>query len=242
MWRDWAERYGRFKSKYVVQQRRPQEYVINRYYAHLIDPFFTKLVYDLRMTPNQVTVVTGLIGVGAGVAFLFRQWVLGAILLQLHHFLDGADGNLARLTNRCTPLGAKLDKISDQVVRLVLFASLAISTEVELWAKIALVATVYLDVWVVHRFVLPFARKNGLKRAPWKQWFLDRGIIPGFDMFTAFFVISVCGLLGRMEFAVYTIIVLKNLDWMYRVWECVKTARWLKSHAGQRSDGIGERL
>lgn len=220
----WADKYRRFKSKYVVQQRRPQEYAVNRYYAHVIDPFFTKLVYDLRMSPNMVTVLTGLIGVGAGVCFLFEQWIAGAVLLQLHHFLDGADGNLARLTNRCTPLGARLDKISDQTVRFAVFVGLAISVDVALWAKIMLPLTIYLDLLVVHAFVLPYARKHPLKRARWKNWFLQKGIIPGFDIFTIFFLVSVAALFGWMEPAVYGIIVLKNTDWLYRVWECVKTA------------------
>ncbi|SEN65304.1 CDP-alcohol phosphatidyltransferase family protein [Paenibacillus sp. OV219] len=216
-------RYKRFKSKYVVRQRRQHEYLINRYYAHLIDPFFTKLVYDLGMSPNVVTVITGALGVLVGVSFLLHQWVIGAILLQLHHFFDGADGNLARLTNRCTPFGAKLDQFCDQIVRLVLFISLPIAVESPLWAKLALPATMLFDVWVIHNVVLPFARKHGLHRARWKQWVLARGIIPGIDIFTIFFIISIAALSGWLAQAVFIIIALKNLDWMYRVWECVKT-------------------
>lgn len=226
-----VDRYKQFKGKYVVRQRRELEYAVNRYYAHLIDPFFTKLVYDLRMTPNMVTILTGLIGVAAGAAFLFRQWLLGAVLLQLHHFLDGADGNLARLTNRCTPFGAKLDQISDGIVKLVLFICLAISADVALWAKILLPLSIWFDLWIVHYVILPFARKHPLKRARWKKWFLDRGIIPGFDIFTIYFLISLSALTGWLDEAIYAIIILKNLDWLYRLWECVKT-----KYAGTHTD------
>ena len=215
--------YKDFRNKYIVQKRRQHEYAINRYYAHLIDPFFTKVVYDLRLTPNIVTIFNGLIGIAAGVSLLTHQLILGGILLQLHHFLDGADGNLARLTNRCTSFGAKLDQISDQIVRLILFLSISYSTDVALWAKIALPLTMLVDLYVVHRFVLPFARNYELKRAKWKQWFLDRGIIPGFDIFTVYFIISVTSICGVLNFAVYFIIILKNLDWIYRVYECMKT-------------------
>lgn len=222
-------KYVNFRSKYIVQQRRPYEYAINRYYAHLIDPFFTKLVYDLRFTPNLVTILNGLVGVAVGVSFLFQHWLLGGILLQLHHYLDGADGNLARLTNRCTPLGAKLDRWSDQIVRYVLFISLAVSVDLPLWARIALPVTMVLDVWIVHYYVLPFARKHQLVRAKWKQWFLDRGIIPGVDIFTVFFIITVCALFNSMSMAVFLVLFLKNLDWIYRVWECLKTSMHLKT-------------
>ncbi len=219
-----VDRYRRFKNKYIVQQRRQHEYAINRYYAHIIDPFFTKLVYDLRLTPNAVTVITGLLGVGSGIAFLYHWWILGAVLLQLHHYFDGADGNLARLTNRCTPFGAKLDQVSDQLVKLVLFICLAIGADIALWAKIALPLSIWFDLWIVHYIILPFARKHSLKRARWKMWFLDRGIIPGFDIFTIYFLISLSALTGWLNEAIYAIVILKNVDWLYRLWECVKTA------------------
>lgn len=222
--------YIKFRGTYVVQKRRQHEYAINRYYAHLIDPFFTKLVYDLKLTPNMVTIFTGLLGIGAALSFLYEHWITGAILLQLHHFFDGADGNLARLTDRCTPFGAKLDQYSDQIVRLVLFVCLAISADVALWAKLLLPVTILFDVWIVHNVILPYSRKHSLVRANWKKKILDKGIIPGFDIFTIFFIISIASLFHRIEYAVYLIIIFKNLDWIYRAWECIKTNKLLKKN------------
>ena len=216
-------RYRSFKERYIVTERRRHEYFINRYYAHIIDPFFTKLVFDLKLTPNMVTILSFLIGTTAALSFATYHWVAGAILLQLHHFLDGADGNLARLTNRCTPFGAKLDKICDQILRLFLFVSIAWAVDVPIWVKAAFVGTIYLDVIVIQYYVVPFMKNHTLVRAPWKQWFLDRGIIPSFDIFTVYFLISVFALLGKLDILVYIVIVGKNLDWLYRVYECRKS-------------------
>jgi len=231
MWQRLAERYSRLKREVVVQQRRPHEYFINRYYAHVIDPFFTKLAYELKMSPNAVTLLAALTGISAGLAFGLKHWATGAILLQLHHFLDGADGNLARLTGRATPFGARLDRICDQLVRLTVFTGVAVGTGVPLWTKIGLLLTIYVDLLVVHAFVLPFAKKYPLRRARWKQWFLDRGLLPGFDIFTVYFLISLSALTNWIDQAVYLIIVLKNWDWLYRVWECVKTMLLIRSQA-----------
>lgn len=217
--------YQKFKGKYVVKQRREHEYFINRYYAHLIDPFFTKIVYDLRLSPNFVTIISGSLGVGSGIAFLLDQWILAAILLQLHHLVDGADGNLARLTNQCSEFGAKLDQWVDQIVRFVLFVSIALVVDVPLFVKILFMATIYIDIVVIHRYVLPFAKKNGLHRARWKQWFLSKGIIPGFDIFFIYFLISLFAIIGELNILLYVVILGKNLDWIYRVWECVKTSK-----------------
>jgi hypothetical protein len=222
------KRYQHFKNRYIVQQRRQHEYAINRYYAHVIDPFFTKIVYDLKLTPNIVTVIAGLLGVGAAIAFIFGYWIIGAILLQLHHFMDGADGNLARLTNNCSDLGAKLDKFFDQLVRVVLFFTIAIIIDVPIWAKVLFVVTIYWDLYIVHYFILPFMRKHTIIRAKWKQWFLDKGIIPGFDHFTIFFLISIGAIFQRLDLIIYIVIILKNLDWLYRVWECLKSKYYSK--------------
>lgn len=221
------EKYQLFKNKYVVRERRPQEYFVNKYYAHILDPFFTKLVYDLKLTPNVVTVIAGLFGVGSGISFLFGKWILAAILLQLHHLLDGADGNLARLTNNCTDFGAKLDHYVDQIVRFVLFISIAIVVDLSIWIKVLFVLTIYIDVWVVHQFVLPFMKKYSLVRAKWKQWFLSKGIIPAFDIFLVYFLISIFAIIGKIELLVYIVIIGKNMDWLYRVWECLKTKYFL---------------
>lgn len=219
------KRYKTFKNKYVVQERRKYEYIVNRYYAHMIDPFFTKLVYDLGLSPNMVTIISCFTGICSGLAFFYNYWILGAFLLQLHHFLDGADGNLARLTGKCTPFGAKLDKISDQVVRFVVFIAVATVVNTPVWAKVLFMITIYLDLAIVHFFVAPFTKQNSLIRSRWKEWFLEKGIIPGFDIFTVFFLISVFSVIGRLETVVYLVIIFKNLDWLYRVWECWRTSR-----------------
>ncbi len=217
---NWIEAYRRFRARYIVQQRRQHEYLINRYYAHLIDPFFTKWVHDLGMAPNQVTMLALLAGLGSALGFYLDHWITAALLLQLHHFLDGADGNLARLTNTGSEFGAKLDRISDQLVRLVLFPVVALSADVPVWAQWGFLLTIYFDLWIVHAVILPCMRRVPLVRAPWKQWCLDRGIIPGFDHFTLFFLISLGGLLGRLDWVIWLTLVAKNLDWLYRLHEC----------------------
>ncbi|GIN85262.1 hypothetical protein J6TS2_16480 [Heyndrickxia sporothermodurans] len=221
-------KYEKFHNKYVVQKRRPQEYFINRYYAHLVDPFFTKCAYDLKLSPNIVTIMAGLAGVLSGIAFICQYFILGAILLQLHHLLDGADGNLARLTNRMTVFGAKLDKLVDQIVRFTVFFSLALVCKDPLWVKLLLFFTIYFDLFIVHYYVLPYAKKHSLIRSKWKKWFLSKGIIPAFDIFLIYFLISVFALFGKIELVIYIIIIGKNIDWIYRVWEVEKTKIHLK--------------
>lgn len=213
-------KYHQYKKKWVVAQRRQHEYIVNRYYAHLIDPFFTHLAYKLRLTPNQVTTIALAFGVLSALAIFSGNLIWGGVLLQLHHYIDGADGNLARLTRTESEFGALYDKVSDQVVRVAVFSSVAWVTDVGIYIKSLFLLTIYFDILLVHFYILPCLKKYKIIRAKWKRWFLDRGIIPGFDHFTIFFVISFSTFFDALSEAVVTILVLKTIDWLYRLYEC----------------------
>ena len=218
-----AVRYWDFHDRYVVTVRRNPEYPINRFYAHLIDPFFTKWAYDLNLSPNAVTTLALLSGLGTALCLLTGEYLVAAILLQLHHFLDGADGNLARLTHRCTPGGARYDRVSDGLVRVVVFASVAWMADVSWSWRIAFVGVLVLDHLVVQNYIAPLTARVELERTRWKAWFLERGLIPGFDHFTLFFLISAFAVIGRLDLLIYTGTTLKALDLAYRVWECARS-------------------
>ena len=219
-----ATRYQDFYDRYVVTVRRDPEYPINRYYAHLVDPFLTKFAHDLGLTPNMVTTLGLLAGAGCAIALLEGSLLTAALLLQLHHLLDGADGNLARLTDRCTERGALYDQVADRLTRIAVFGALALAAPVSSTWAIAFLTILVVDHVIVHAYIVPFMSRVTLVRARWKAWFLDRGLVPGFDHFTLFFLISVCAAFGRLDLAIVWGTVLKALDTGYRVWECLKSA------------------
>lgn len=179
----------------------------------------------------MVTIISGLIGVLSGVCFMMGHLILGAVLLQLHHFLDGADGNLARLTNQTTKFGAKLDKYTDHVIRIILLIGIIVAAGAPIWINVLFILTFLLDTLIIHYFVVPFMKNYEIIRSRWKKWFLKRGIIPAFDIFTIYFVISVFAIIQKVDILIYILIVMKSLDWMYRLWECIKTLIILKREA-----------
>ncbi len=219
----WTARYWDFYDRYVVCVRRNPEYAINRYYAHLLDPFLTKWAHDLRLSPNVVTSLALLTGVATGVCLLTGSYLCAAVLLQLHHLLDGADGNLARLTQRCTAAGARYDQISDRIVRVVVFSSVAWVADIAPGWRVAFLGALVLDFVVVQYYIIPLMARVTLRRARWKAWFLDRGIIPGFDHFTLFFLISVFAVVQRLDILIVVATLLKALDLGYRLWECARS-------------------
>ncbi len=84
----------------------------------------------LPVTPNQITVAAGLIGL-AGCALLatggYAAVVAGFALAQLQSVLDGCDGELARVRFQQSATGEWLDTITDDILNLALLAGLALA-------------------------------------------------------------------------------------------------------------------
>ena len=217
--------YRDIVHRYAPKPRRPYEYPINRFYAHKIDPILTLLADRAGISPNVATFLSLLAGITAACSIWTGYLVAAAFFIQIHHLIDGVDGNLARYHQRCTEFGKRFDIFTDQVVRLGIFLSLAIVAEVPLWFSCAMLITVYFDIAVITIFVAPYARRHTLVRSRWKQWFMDRGLVPGFDIFTIYFIVSICLVFGATKTAVISVAILKTLDWGYRVWECIVTER-----------------
>lgn len=89
----------------------------------------SKLLIHTPVTPNQVTVVSALVGLAS--AWFFAQGnymagIIGAILLQCSALIDCVDGDIARVVFKESPIGKWLDLGLDQVVHVAVFATLAV--------------------------------------------------------------------------------------------------------------------
>lgn len=102
---------------------------MSRYFARPISIGVTRILAPLGVTPNQMTIVSGLIGVAAAPFFLSEApaiQVIGGLLFVAHSVLDGCDGELARLTFRESRIGGLLDFFSDNIVHMAIFACMAL--------------------------------------------------------------------------------------------------------------------
>ena len=81
------------------------------------------------ITPNQMSVISIVVGVCGGPFFLsarpFLQ-TIGAIIFLAHSILDGCDGELARLKFQESRWGGVLDFWGDNVVHVVIFGCMAL--------------------------------------------------------------------------------------------------------------------
>ena len=87
------------------------------------------LLCKLPVTPNQVTIGAGLIGLaGAALIALGRIWSIpaGLLLAHLQSVLDGCDGELARVRFQQSAIGEWLDTIVDDALNLALISALGV--------------------------------------------------------------------------------------------------------------------
>jgi hypothetical protein len=108
---------------------REMQDALNHYIYHPLAWQLARLLAPTPITPNMVSVVGGLMVVAAGVVYWSTSgplWAMLGMLLHISwHVVDGADGDLARITGRSSPLGELVDGICDYVSHIVLYVLLA---------------------------------------------------------------------------------------------------------------------
>jgi len=85
---------------------------IRTWYSALLRPFLHFMAW-LGVTANMLTVVSLFVVTIAGILFAFHETIWGAWILLFGGFLDGIDGELARITGNKSPFGGFLDSICD---------------------------------------------------------------------------------------------------------------------------------
>jgi hypothetical protein len=102
---------------------------LNRYVYH---PLAKRLAHVLRPTgisPNAVSVMSGALVCSAAALYFFVGGTAGVLAgftcHLLWHVVDGADGDLARLTGKASPVGEFIDGACDYLSHVVLYVALA---------------------------------------------------------------------------------------------------------------------
>ncbi len=131
-------------------------FFVSPYSRHL-----ARLAAHIGFSPNQVTVISLVVGLLAALAFWggSRPWlVIGAILLLASFVLDCVDGQLARYTLQFSARGAWLDAVFDRTKEVAAFAGLAAGGS-SLWT----LATIALGLQVF-RHMVDFSYAANLRR------------------------------------------------------------------------------
>ncbi len=115
------------------QSRKPRDLVWNSYAARPLAAVVLYFVRGLPVTPNQITFGSlAVFVVGVGVLVRWPSFVglaAGAATIQASYILDCVDGQLARLRNTSTPVGAHLDFLMDELKAFLLVPAVAVHVQ-----------------------------------------------------------------------------------------------------------------
>ncbi len=136
------------------QSRKSEDIAWNRYVARPVAAVVVYVLARTPLTPNQVTFLGGGLFLFAAAALALIPgplgFLVGALLVQASYVLDCADGQLARLKEMTSEVGAHLDFLMDEIKALALVGACGIRLwllyDEPLWLLGGLVAVALVSV------------------------------------------------------------------------------------------------
>ena len=113
---------------YELHNMKRENFLAKITYRPLSEPI-ALLLSKTNITPNQVSFISVVSSIVAGIFFSLGEWlylVIGYIFLQLTYLLDHVDGNLARYTGRSDEFGKWVDEIANKPPKFFLVLGVSI--------------------------------------------------------------------------------------------------------------------
>ncbi|MCB9339362.1 MAG: CDP-alcohol phosphatidyltransferase family protein [Lewinellaceae bacterium] len=106
------------KKSLIRSLTKPSDGWVSKNLNRPISTSISRVLAYTPITPNQFTIITGLVGVATGVFLAmggYWNYLIGGFLFHFTSVLDGVDGELARLKFKSSPFGQWLDTLVDNL-------------------------------------------------------------------------------------------------------------------------------
>lgn len=97
--------------------------------THSMSPYLVYVCLKMGITPDQVTAFSMVLGWVASILFAIpsrTSVLLGALSLEACYVFDSVDGQLARMTGKCSKTGAFYDTLVNYLVHPLVFISIGL--------------------------------------------------------------------------------------------------------------------
>ena len=126
----------------------------------LLEPIFDRTTWVVanftRLTPNELSVIGFLFGIGAALLFFYQQFILGAIAFELMNLFDTLDGRIARLKKKGSVFGMYVDSYLGFWITFFM----AFGLFVGLYQKFQDPRILFLGFWVYFFLIIHFVEAN----------------------------------------------------------------------------------
>jgi len=185
--------------------------LVDRWFNRPLGRPLSKLLVHTQISPNQVSIVSILIGVASAWFFAAGNFATGALIFQLCAIIDCVDGDLARVLFKQSLLGKWLDLGGDQVVHFSVFAAIGIGvarTDPTVPA-LALGASAALGVLLCFAVIVRALRQLAAQRSPHLNKLLDATANRDFSV-----LLLALALWGRMDLFLWMVGIGIHVFWM----------------------------
>ena len=185
--------------------------LIDRFFNRPLGRLLSKLLVRTAVSPNQVSVISILVGLASAWFFARGSFLVGALVFQLCAILDCVDGDLARALFKQSRLGKWLDLGGDQIVHASLFAGIGIGVARldPTIPALALGVSAALGVLLSFAIIVRALRQPVAQRRPLLNKLLDATANRDFSVLLLFLAI-----VGRMDLFLWLAGIGIHVFWM----------------------------
>lgn len=190
----------------------------------IFNPIFNKIakiMIGLKLSANQITAIAFVIGILSAVALYFNKYLLSFLLLWLSGLFDAVDGEVARLSNKKSLIGAQLDIVSDRIVELAFIWAIAFNHKELLYELLFLVSMILISMTVF--LTTGMIAKNNTK----KSFYYQSGLMERTEGFIMFSLMIIFREKMRLVIIIYAILILITI--IQRLVETVKINREVRN-------------
>ena len=174
---------------------------VRLWYGNVLNPFLSFLARH-GITANMLTLISLMLIIVAGLLLAFGKTISGALILMLGAFLDGIDGELARVSGVKSPFGGFLDSICDHCGDFVVYLGLLI-----------LYLGNHAVVEIILLFVAMFASVFGSHvRSRATSVEIDAKTIGIFTRFERIFLLFICILMDKIIIALWGLAIFNSFS------------------------------
>lgn len=152
-----------------------------RKYVNPIIEVGAKFFLRLKLTPNNITILSLLLGISSSIFLYFDMKVVSVIILWISGYLDAVDGAMARRSNKTSSFGTLLDIVSDRIVEVSIILVLGIKF-IDVRYNLIVLAVCILMSMTIFLTVGALSEKKGVKSFYYQAGVVERS--EGFIFFS----------------------------------------------------------
>lgn len=144
-----------------------------RKYVDRFINYFAKFFLKIKLRPNDITLISLLIGIISAILNYNNYIYLAIIFLWLSGLFDAVDGAMARISKKTSMFGTLMDVTFDRIVEILIIVSIAIKNIDSRFFMIILLSAIIISM-TIFLTVGALSTNNSIKSFRYQAGFAER--------------------------------------------------------------------